>query len=129
VTNATAGAALAAAGLFHLAFAIFHLTFWKVFRWREELPRLGFINRAVMQILNLRLTYLFFVFSGLMLALPEEMLGTRLGMALLAAISVGWVMRAVEQVVFFGVRNATSAAFTLLFLVGAALPAIALLAR
>ena len=129
MTNATASAALAAAGWFHLAFALFHLSFWKLFRWREELPRLGFINRAVMQILNLRLTYLFFVFAGLMLALPEEMLGTRLGVALLAAIWLGWAMRAVEQVVFFGVRHPASAAFTLVFLLGAALPAVALLAR
>ena len=127
--NSTARAMLVAAGIFHLAFAVFHLAFWKVLRWREELARLGFINRAVMQILNLRLTYLFFVFAALMLALPEEMLDTRLGVSLLAATSLGWAMRAVEQVVFFGVRNATSAAFTLVFLVGAALPALAIAVR
>ncbi len=44
----------AAAG-FNVALALFHLGFWRLFRWREELPKLHPVNRGVMQALNLML--------------------------------------------------------------------------
>jgi len=40
-------------------FAVFHLGFWKLFAWREELPRMSVANRAILQIANLRLIYVF----------------------------------------------------------------------
>jgi hypothetical protein len=124
-----ARAALLAAGLYHVAFAAFHLGFWKLFRWRGELARLGGINRAVMQILNLCLTFVFVVFAVLIFVFPQEMTGTGLGRALLWAISAFWLLRAVEQVVFFGLRSILSSIFFVVFVVGALLPVIALAAQ
>jgi hypothetical protein len=52
-----------AGGCFHLAFAIFHCGFWKLFGWTRELPKLNRINRGVMQILNLCLTFVFLILA------------------------------------------------------------------
>jgi len=120
-------ALLAIGGAYHLAFAIFHLFFWRLFRWKSELAKLSSINRNVMQILNLRITYLALVFSYLSFALPEDLLSTTLGRTMLGAIALFWAMRAVEQVWFFGVRSRLSNAFVAVFLAGAALYAIPLL--
>lgn len=53
-----------AGGVYHVAFAIFHLIFWKLFRWKEDLASLSVINQAVMQILNLCLTVVFLITSA-----------------------------------------------------------------
>lgn len=119
---------LVAGGVFHLAFAIFHLAFWRLFRWSSELPRLGFINRNIMQILNLCLTFVFFAFSWISFAHADELLRPGLGRTLVCVIALFWLLRAIEQVIFFGLRNAASVAFFLAFIGGAALYAIPLLA-
>ena len=106
-------------GLFNLAFALFHMLFWKVFRWKRTLAGLNRINRAVMQILNLCLTFVFLIFAYLLIVHSGELLLTSLGRSLLMLISVFWFLRAVEQVVFFGLRSKLSVAFLLVFLSGA----------
>ena len=45
----TALLALCAAHSF--SFAAFHLAFWKLFDWREELPRMSLANRAILQVM------------------------------------------------------------------------------
>jgi hypothetical protein len=114
-------------GIYCLAFAGFHLAFWKLFDWPEDLRSLSYINRAVVQILNLCLTFAFVVFAVPSLVFPKEMVGTDMGRALLLLISAFWLLRAAEQVVFFGVRRLPSVVFLIVFLLGSALYAIPLL--
>jgi hypothetical protein len=71
--SSAARAALFAVGIYHLGFALFHLGFWKLLRWKEELARLGHVNRDVMQILNICLAYLFFAFAAIAFVFPEVM--------------------------------------------------------
>lgn len=108
-------------GAYCLAFAVFHLFFWRLFRWRRELAKLGFVNRQVVQILNLCLTFAFVVFAVPSLFFAGEMVGTGLGRTLLGLIALFWLLRAVEQVVFFGLRRWLSVVFFLTFLGGVAL--------
>lgn len=110
-----------AGGWFHLGFVVFHLMFWRVFRWKEELRRLGPINRAVMQVLNLCLTFVFLIFAYLSLFLPDEMLTTPVGRPLLGWIALFWLLRAFQQPIFFSRRQWASWALFALLLVGAAL--------
>ncbi len=110
-----------AGGIYCLGFAVFHLAFWKVFRWKEDLRSLTYINRAIMQILNLCLTFAFVVFAVPSLAMPRDMVSTDLGRMLLMLIAIFWLLRAGEQVWFFGLRNRVSIAFFALFLAGSAL--------
>ncbi|MCG8464483.1 MAG: hypothetical protein MI750_06475 [Xanthomonadales bacterium] len=115
-----------AGGLFHVALALFHLMFWKLFRWREQLERLHPINRGIFQVLNLRLSYVFVVFATLSFLFPEDLITSNLGRALLAAITLFWLMRAFEQLVFF-TRHFFTWLYFLVFLSGAALYAWPLL--
>jgi hypothetical protein len=108
-------------GIYNRGFAVFHLFFWKIFHWKEDLAKLTHINRAIMQILNLYLTFIFLVMSYVSFMFQSELVTTDLSRALLISFSILWFLRTIEQVVFFGVRHKTSLVFTFLFLIGSAL--------
>ena len=116
-----------AGGLFSGAFAVFHLLFWKLFRWKTELAKLTALNRAVVQVLNLCLTFVFVVFAYISLVHASELVTSELGRSLLLLIAAFWYLRAVEQIFFFGLRKPLSVVFLVLFLVGGSLYATALL--
>jgi hypothetical protein len=106
-------------GIFNIVFVIFHLFFWKIFNWKRDLKSLSFINRQVMQVLNLCLTFAFLIFAYVSLCHTVELLGTELGHSILALIGLFWFLRALEQVLFFGLNRPLSIAFFLTFLFGA----------
>jgi hypothetical protein len=115
----------AAAG-YNVALAAFHLGFWRLFRWREELPKLHPVNRGVLPVLNIMLIFIFLLVAGLEVLLAEEMTGTALGRALLAGMMFFWILRAGLQLVFWPAAPRTvNGAFAFLFLVGAGLHALA----
>ncbi|MDI1249461.1 MAG: hypothetical protein PSV13_11405 [Lacunisphaera sp.] len=115
----------AAAG-YNVALAAFHLGFWRLFRWREELPKLHPVNRGVLPVLNFMLTFIFLLMAGLEVLLAEEMTGTALGRALLAGMMFFWILRAGLQLVFWpAAPRMVNGAFAFLFLVGAGLHALA----
>ena len=116
-----------AGGVYHLLLIVFHLAFWKLFDWKQDLASLRFLNRAVMQVLNLSLTFVFVVFAYISLFHATDLVTTPLGRTILILIGLLWLFRAGEQVVFFGLRKALSVAFTLFFLLGSALYWLALL--
>ena len=105
-------------GLYNVAFTIFHLLFWKIFKCKKDLASLSIINRGVMQILNLCLTFVFLIFGYISIFHTKELISTSLGVSLLLLISVFWALRAIEQVVFFGLKNKVSLIFFIIFLTG-----------
>ena len=109
---------LALCAIYYLGLVVFHLMFWKLFRWREDLASLTHVNRSVMQILNLRLTYVFLVMAFVLFAFQVEIMTTSLGQVLLIAFSIFWFMRSAEQVIFFGFRNWISNSLLVVFLIG-----------
>jgi hypothetical protein len=123
--SGAARAALFAVGIYHLGFALFHFGFWRLFRWKEELARLGHVNRAIMQTLNVCFTYLAFGFAVLAFAYPQS-----LGAPVLGVLAGLWLLRAALQVVYFRrVGARINAALVALFLLGAALPIVAIAVR
>lgn len=106
-------------GLYHLAFFFFHLAFWKLFDWKNDLQSLSEINRAVIQILNLRLMWIFLVFAYVSFFHADDLLTTTLGKTILVGIIFFWLIRAVEQIIFFGLGKKVSIAFFIAFLLGA----------
>lgn len=112
-------------GFYCLAFAAFHLAFWKLFDWKRELPKLKAVNRGVMQVLNLRLTYVFVVVASISFFYADELLTTNLGKVVLAATSLFALMRAVEQLIFWKIEK-IGVVFFVIFLLGASLYAIPL---
>ncbi|WP_312366295.1 hypothetical protein [Stenotrophomonas sp.] len=113
-------------GLHCLAFAVFHLAFWRLFHWKHELAKLGTANRAIMQILNLRLVYVFLGMGLLSLAFTRELLDTRLGHVVLAFMALFWLGRSVEQLVFLRINDWRVHLLTALFVLGAVLYAVPL---
>jgi len=118
---------LVLAGVFDLAFAAFHLGFWKIFRWRDELPKLSFANRGILQILNLCLTYVFLVMGAACLFLADDLTTSRIGRMALASFAVFWALRAMYQPVFFALRHPVSIGLFVAFLLGTALHLLPLL--
>ncbi len=107
--------------LYSLAFAVFHMLFWRVFRWKADLQRLIPVNRAIIQVLNLRLIYVFLVMGLATVLFPVALLSTELGMFILGAESLFWFMRAIEQIIFFGMHSVASIALFWVFLIGSGL--------
>jgi len=105
-------------GIYNLGFAIFHLFFWRLFQWKKDLPKLTFINRSVMQILNLCLTFVFLLMAYISFFYVSELRQTNLGKTLLIGFSLFWFLRMIEQVIFFGMRNSISIVLTIIFLLG-----------
>jgi hypothetical protein len=105
-------------GLYNILLVVFHLFFWRIFNWKDELRSLSFLNRAIMPVLNLSLTIVFVIFAYISLAHSSELLSTSLGRSLLMLISLFWIARALMQVVFFKLQHWGSFAFLLYFLTG-----------
>lgn len=112
-------------GIYCLIFAVFHLAFWKLFDWKNDLPKLKSVNRGVMQVLNLRLTYVFIVVAFLSFFFAEDLINTKLGNVILGAVSIFAVMRAIEQLIFWKIEK-IGIAFFFIFLIGAGIFAIPL---
>jgi hypothetical protein len=108
-------------GIYCIAFAVFHLLFWRIFNWNEDLRSLSFLNRAIMQVLNLSLTIVFVLFAYVSLVHTNELLTTPLGNSILILISLLWLSRAIMQPIFFKLKHWGSIAFFLIFLSGSAL--------
>ena len=87
--------------LYHLSFVLFHLAFPILFGWKQDLHKLRPVNRAIMQVLNLRLTFLFLLFAWISWQYPSQLLEPGLGRCLVAGMAVFWWMRSAEQLLFF----------------------------
>ncbi|MCX5807550.1 MAG: hypothetical protein NT010_16035 [Proteobacteria bacterium] len=105
-------------GFYNMGFLVFHAMFWKLFNWKNELPRLTHINAAVMQVLNLCLMFCFLLFAYISLFHTSELGTSSMGRVLLLSIALFWLIRAIEQLVFFSFRRPLSIAMTILFLLG-----------
>ena len=105
-------------GFYNMGFLVFHAMFWKLFKWKNELPKLTHINGAIMQVLNLCLMFCFLLFGYISLFHTSELGTSNMGRALLLFIALFWLARAIEQLVFFSFRRPASIAMTILFFLG-----------
>ena len=115
----------AAAG-YNVALAVFHLGFWRMFRWKEELAKLHPANRGVMQVMNIMLMAFLLLMASVLVLNAAEIATTTLGRLLLAGLAALWILRAILQPIFWPtLPKATNAAFICLFMLGAGLHALA----
>jgi hypothetical protein len=111
-------------GIYNIGLILFHLSFWRIFNWNEELGRVSFLNRAVMQVLNISLMFAFVIFAYISLVHTSELLQSALGNSLLVLMALFWLARSVQQVMFFKLQHWLSWLFLLLFFSGFLLYAI-----
>ena len=111
-------------GVYSVGFAVFHLFFWRLLDWENELKKLSRVNRAVMQILNIRLIHFFLLVAVICFSFPDELMTTNLGKTFMIGISLFLLGRTVEQFVFFRSNNVFVHLLTVLFMLGIVLFAL-----
>jgi hypothetical protein len=114
-------------GVHSLGFALFHIAFWRIFDWKNDLDRCSNANRAILQIANLRLIYVFLSVAATCFTFPEDLLTTRLGHLFLGGMSLFWIGRLIEQFIFLRRNRVIIHVLNALFLLGAVLFAIPIL--
>ncbi len=117
-------AVIKAGGFFNIGMILFHLGFWRLFNWSEDLKNISFLNSAIMQVLNISLTLAFVIFAYISLVHTGALLSTPLGNSLLILMALFWLARAAQQIVFFRLKHPLSWVFLLVFLTGCVLYAI-----
>ena len=105
-------------GIYNLAFAIFHLFFWKLFKWKEDFRKNSVGNRAIIQILNIRLIYIFLLMAFIYFVYPQQLMETELGLVLLIGFLGFWVGRTVEQFIFLRIKSKMVTILTIVFFFG-----------
>ena len=108
-----------AGGVYCVVLIVFHVLFWKIFRWDKELRKLNHLNRAIMQVLNISLTFVFAIIAYVSFVHASDLLSTTIGRTFLGAIALLWLFRAIQQIVFFKLEHWVSWAFLVFFLAGA----------
>ncbi len=114
-------------GAFNLIFGIFHIAFWWLFRWRTELRRLNFANRAIMQILNIQIIYYLFLTATICFLFPLQLSETNYGALFLISCSLFWAIRSIQQFIFLKVNKPVVHILTALFFLGTILFALPIL--
>ena len=113
-----------AGGFYNIGLVVFHLLFWRIFNWDQDLKQISYLNRATMQVLNISLTFAFVIFSYISFAHTTELSSSPLGHSLLVLMALFWLARAIQQIIFYKLQHPASWAFLFLFLLGCLLYAI-----
>ena len=108
-------------GVYNVLLALFHCVFWKIWSWDTELEKLSFINRWIMQILNVQIIYYFIFIAVICFVFPKELLTTKLGKCFLIGSAGFWFVRAVQQFAFWKQGEVSTIIWTLFCLLGAVL--------
>ncbi|RQS31077.1 hypothetical protein DIE03_14755 [Burkholderia sp. Bp8992] len=108
---------LSLSAVYDLGFALFHLTFWRWFRWPESLEKSGRLNQGITQTLNVMLSYVFVVYAVSLVSAAVQ-----IQRPLALAGSGFWLLRAVVQPVLFA-RTRLSWIMVAVFALGAGLHA------
>lgn len=113
-------------GIHAFGFAIFHLFFWRLFKWKTGLTTISKPNRAILQIANIQLIFLLFFVAIICFLFTQDLHETKLGKAFLIGISIFWFVRTVQQFIFLRINNWMVHTLTILFVIGGLLSALPL---
>lgn len=106
------------AALFNFVFGVFHLFFWKLLNWNEQLKRVSSINKAVVQTLNLCLTFMFLLVAYIYYFYAYDIQTTEIGKALLFGMAFFWLIRTLLQVYLFDLKKRIHQILLILFIAG-----------
>ena len=114
-------------GIYSFGLALFHIFFWKLFHWKNDLKKLSFANRAIIQMLNVQIIFYFLFVAFICFLFPLELISTKIGRFFLAGNSLFWLIRTIQQFIFLRVNNYIVHLLTFIFLLGAILFALPLM--
>lgn len=124
--GATDGLILAC-GIHSAAFALFHLGFWRLFEWPRTLQSTTRSNRAILQIANAQLVWVFAGIALLCFTMPDALATSALGRAVLGGMAAFWWLRLVLQFVWLPVHHPLVHGLSVAFALGATMFTIAAL--
>lgn len=113
-------------GIFNISFGILHLFFWKLFDWKHDLQKISYYNRVTLQVLNLRMIYVFLSVGLIMVLFRGEIMYSILGNTILVGMLLFWLGRLIEQLIFFREKSLKVIALTVVIVIGLALHILAL---
>ena len=87
------GFVLLACAAHSFGFGLFHLGFWKLFDWPRTLRQTTLPNRAIIQIANIQLAWMFLAAGVICVLFRAELASTALGRTWLASMSAFWMLR------------------------------------
>lgn len=87
-------------GVLLIGLALIHSIFPRYFNWKEELRRLGMMNRQMMRIHTFFIALVVFLMGVLCLYSTDDLINTQLGKTLSLGLGVFWFCRLILQ--FFG---------------------------
>ena len=108
-------------GLYNILLVVFHISFWKIFKWNETLESGTKANKYVTQIMNVQLIYLFLFMALIYLFFQKELMNSELGFWILVGYSGFWIVRFIQQFIFLKIKGTFVIGLTILFLIGAIL--------
>jgi len=100
-------------GFINLLLAGFHLSFWKIFNWPESLVSLSPVNLGIMQVINIHLAFVVLVFAYVSIFCHRELLSTKLGKTIVVSIILFYILRAINQLIFWDIVMPNSVLITL----------------
>ncbi len=106
-------------GIFNLIVAVFHILFWKIFNWKVTLDKGTKANKAVTQLMNVNLIYLFLAMGFIYLNYANELSNSKIGKIILIMYAGFWVVRFIQQFIFVKIKGNFVIGLTFLFLIGA----------
>lgn len=110
-----------ACGVYCVGLAVFHIFFWKIFRWKQELKTAAVSTRAFIQIANLRLIFIFLLVAFLCFRFTTELHSTALGRAFMGGMALFWLGRFIEQFIFLRYNAVMIHVLTVVFAIGVGL--------
>lgn len=99
-------------GVINLLVGILHVSFWKLFDWSSELPKLSVMNSNIMQMLNLFTIVFFGYTSYVVLFKTKEVISSKMGQYFLGMLASMYAARLVMEF-YFPARSLGFAAFLL----------------
>ncbi len=105
-------------GIYNVLFVVFHILFWKIFKWNTSLDKGTKSNKAVIQLLNVMLIFIFGFMAFVYFSYPNELFNSPLGKALLIGFFLFWFLRFIIQFVFVKIRGSFVISLTIVFLLG-----------
>jgi hypothetical protein len=89
-------------GLVNIYCAIFHIAFWKLFNWGEQLARLDVNNHGTMEALNIAVIYLMFCVAGVSLYFAWTRPRGPFIAGLLLFVAGFYIVRAADEIPCYG---------------------------
>ena len=95
-------------GIANLLSTVSHALFWRFFDWPHDLASISHQNQNIMQVLNIHLILVFVLFTYVSLFRAQELLTTTIGRVVGMAIGLFWVLRAINEVIFWNILEIQS---------------------